>query len=493
MMALPSQELNAPWVRRAIEATSNDLMVNRKAEVSCSPLYHATSALSIYLDRITAVAVPANIAQGAPKTHTISNSKEIKSADAALARPVADQPEVDQPETVKAEDVNPEAVKTPVMESSGVDSNGAPKALTGPATAVPDVPAKTELGPLPTPGEPTPESKPASEPKPSEPVPSEPVPSEPVPSEPVPSEPKPSEPVPGEPKPSEPVQGEPVQGEPVPGEPVPAKVEAGGADPNIEPAENASPKETTPESADGVTEPDLKVEPAVPSPTDVPAAPVAPAADAGLPEVTPSAIPAQSSDKTAAATPASADKIRVFGPRPAPATHIVPKSNPPADKIRADVSQAEPDVNLTTETQIVANRNAALGMPSADPHVPSSPVPPVPLPCELLFTLPDDELVPTPVADPTSEQPVPVIPSTPLVVSTNTPPLTAESKKENPDLRPLEALTIPLRSVSRSGILPNDKDHPPTEQPKDKKPQRWKATLLERRKVLVVEEKTPGK
>ena len=458
MMALPSQELNAPWVRRAIEATSNDLMVNRKAEVSCSPLYHATSALSIYLDRITAVAVPANIAQGAPKTHTISNSKELKTADAELTRPVVDQPEVDQPETVKAEDVNPEAVKTPVMESSGVDSNGAPKALTGPATAVPDVPAKTELGPLPTPGEPTPESKPASEPVPSEPVPSEPIP-----------------------------------GEPVPSEPVPAKVEAGGADPDVEPAEKASPKETTPESADGVTEPDLKVEPVVLSPTDVPAAPVATAADAGLPEVAPSAIPAQSSDKTAAATPAPADKIRVFCPRPAPATHIVPKLNPPADKIRVDASQAVPDVNLATETQIVATRNAALGMPATDPHVPSSPVPPVPLPCELLFTLPDDELVPTPVADPSSEQPVPVIPSTPLVVSTNTPPLTAKIKKENPDLLPLKSPTLPLRSVSRFDILTNDKDHPPTEQPKDKKAVRWKATLLERRKVFVVEEKTPGK
>ena len=103
MMALPSQELNTPWVRRAIEATSNDLMANRKAEVSCSPLYHATSALSIYLDRITAVAP--NIAQGAPQTLTISNANEIKTTDASLSRPVVDPPEI----------VNSESVKTPVM------------------------------------------------------------------------------------------------------------------------------------------------------------------------------------------------------------------------------------------------------------------------------------------------------------------------------------------------------------------------------------------
>lgn len=52
MMALPQERLQERWVRRAIEATANDLMLNRKAYVSCSPLYHATNALSIYLDRM---------------------------------------------------------------------------------------------------------------------------------------------------------------------------------------------------------------------------------------------------------------------------------------------------------------------------------------------------------------------------------------------------------------------------------------------------------
>jgi len=366
MMALPSQELNAPWVRRAIEATSNDLMVNRKAEVSCSPLYHATSALSIYLDRITAV--PPKIAQGAPKTHTISNSKEIKSADAALTGPV-----VDQPETLTAESVNSEAVKTPVMESSGVDLNGAPKALTGPVTTVPDVPMKTETGPLPTPGEATPEPKPANE--------------------------------------------------PVPSEPIPAKVESGGADTNVQPA----------------------------------------------------------------------DKIRVFGPRPAPPTHIAPELNPRLDKIRVDEPQVTSEVIPVPELQIAKPEKAVPGIPSIDPQFPSTPVPPVPLPDELLFALPEDELVPTPVADPSLEQHVVVIPLTPLVATTDLPPTTAELIEGNRDHLPLETMKVPFRSVGSAKVLPNDKDHPPAELPEEKKTERWKATPPERRKVIVVEGKTPGK
>lgn len=348
MMALSSQELNAPWVRRAIEVTSNDLMVNRKAEVSCSPLYHATSALSIYLDRITAVAP--NIAQGAPKTHTISNSKEIQTTDAALTRPV-----VDRPDTVTPEVVNSEAVKIPVMESSGVDSNGAPKALTGPITSVPDVPEKPEPKPQPTPGE-----------------------------------------------------------------SIPPKLESGGSGTDVQPAEVAIPPETTLKSADGASQPKRNVEPAVPSPAEIsaeipaetviPETPVAPemtAAAAGVLGVAPTATPAQSSGKTTATSTVSADKIRVFGPRPAPATHIAA----PATHIAAKADSP-------TDVQV--------------------PLTPVPLPSELLIALPQDQLVPTPVAD------------------------------------------------------PNDKDHPPAEQPKEKKSERWKATPPERRKAIVVEEKNLG-
>ncbi len=413
MMALPTQELNAPWVRRAIEATSNDLMANRKAFVSCSPLYHATSALSIYLDRITAV--PPNIAQGAPKTHTISNSKEIKSADAALTRPV-----VDRPETVTAEGVNSEAVKTPVMESSGVDSNGAPKALTGPVTSVPDVPENSEIGPQPTPGETTPETKPA--------------------------------------------------GEPVPDEPMPLKSESGGANPDVPPAEvppaevPAVPVDPTAPAADGV--PSVTPAPTTPAPT-TPApttpAPTTPAPTAPAPATPAPATPAPATPtKPAAGTVAVSDKIRVFGPSPAPETHIAAKPKMPDDTIGVPAPKAilpeslvtgsAPEVHVTPEPPIAAS------IPSAIiPQEPSTPEPPVPLPNELLIALPENQPVPTPVAD-----------------------------------LPLESLKIPLQSAGNSRVLPNDKDHPPEERPKEKKAERWKATPPERRKVIVVEEKDSG-
>ena len=88
MMALPQERLKEKWVRRAIEATANDLMANRKAYVSCSPLYHATDALSIYLDRVAPTAPP--VAQKPDNTKTISNSKNpAESTPATTAKPPA--------------------------------------------------------------------------------------------------------------------------------------------------------------------------------------------------------------------------------------------------------------------------------------------------------------------------------------------------------------------------------------------------------------------
>lgn len=52
MLALPQNELNQRWVRRAIETTARDLLNNRKQYVKCSPLYHSVNALNIYLDRV---------------------------------------------------------------------------------------------------------------------------------------------------------------------------------------------------------------------------------------------------------------------------------------------------------------------------------------------------------------------------------------------------------------------------------------------------------
>ncbi len=301
MMALPSQELNAPWVRRAIEATSNDLMMNRKSFVSCSPLYHATSGLSIYLDRVTAVAP--NMAQGPSKTHTIANSREIKTADAALTSPVM-EPVVE----------NSEAVKTPVMESSGVDSNGAPKALTESTSTVSE---ESENGLQPTPGEALPESLP--------------------------------------------------------------------------PVEAISDEPTMPTSDS--TRAEMQIQPA----------PVAVEPDGG----------------GDAQTIVPDSNGRTFAPQPTPETVIAEKS--------------------------------AAERPLIETLGPSTPVPPIPLPGELLLARPGMEPVPIPV----------------------------------------EELMVPLQSVSLPRTLPDDHQQLPKEQRKDKKHEGWKATPLERRKVIIVDDLIP--
>ena len=76
MMSVSQQQLKEPWVRTAIETTARDLMSNRREYVSCSPLYHATNALSIYLDRVAQDA-PENVAEKPPATKSAALSKEL--------------------------------------------------------------------------------------------------------------------------------------------------------------------------------------------------------------------------------------------------------------------------------------------------------------------------------------------------------------------------------------------------------------------------------
>ncbi|MGV2341578.1 MAG UNVERIFIED_CONTAM: hypothetical protein LVR18_48960 [Planctomycetaceae bacterium] len=52
------EELKSDWVRRAISTTCSDLNANQNQYVSCSPLFHAANALSIYLDRVAQEAPP---------------------------------------------------------------------------------------------------------------------------------------------------------------------------------------------------------------------------------------------------------------------------------------------------------------------------------------------------------------------------------------------------------------------------------------------------
>ena len=60
LMAVSDEQLKEDWVRQAVAATVKDLDDNRNSFLSCSPLFAATNALSIYLDRI-AVAAVANV------------------------------------------------------------------------------------------------------------------------------------------------------------------------------------------------------------------------------------------------------------------------------------------------------------------------------------------------------------------------------------------------------------------------------------------------
>ena len=362
MMALPSRELSDPWVRRAIEATSNDLMANRKAFVSCSPLYHATSALSIYLDRVAKPEL--NIAQGAPKTHTISNSKEIKSADASVA--------------------NPEAVKSPVLESSGVDSSGAPKELIQPSTKVPDVPTEAA-------------KKPAMEPTPAEPTPTEPTPTEPTPTEPTPTEPTPAEPTPAEPTPAEPTPAEPTPAEPTPAEPA------------LEEFVPTEPLQKVPSESD----------PILPLPTE------------------PDSRPETSAEPIPLAIPVITESI-VVQPQPKSISTPIAASQDPAP-IASNV------IGVDSASQV-----GEFGSPPAVAVSPEKSIP-------------------------SKEESAAVAPKSHSATIIVMPFVPKGSSRILPSSKPVAS--------------PSDRDKP---EPSQKKSSVWKATLLERRKVIVVEESPKG-
>ncbi len=109
MIALPQEELQEQWVRRAVHATASDLLRNRKAYVKCSPLYHAVNALSIYLDRMRPVEQPDNLAAGEDETRTAqadapatdgttpSNSLSIPTTNISTAKPLTGKTATDSP------------------------------------------------------------------------------------------------------------------------------------------------------------------------------------------------------------------------------------------------------------------------------------------------------------------------------------------------------------------------------------------------------------
>ena len=153
MIALPQEELSQPWVRRAIEATCNDLMKNRHEYVSCSPLYHTVNALSTYLERVAPAATPGMMANAKESTKVIAKSRvvdvsqEVKNTTASTdsakavaqdsaspataAEPAAES--VTAAEVVKTEPVRTESVTAAAQSAAAAQSNEptAPSATAG--------------------------------------------------------------------------------------------------------------------------------------------------------------------------------------------------------------------------------------------------------------------------------------------------------------------------------------------------------------------------
>lgn len=138
MLALPQDELQQVWVRRAIHTVAQDLIQNRKAEVRCSPLYHAVSGLNIYLDRVK-INQPAEIVNNAGTDgqlkpvddKTASSLKSVPVTRISKAKPVVTDTTVT--------DITKEAKKQPVKvsdETSATDSAAEPaKEATTPAAS----------------------------------------------------------------------------------------------------------------------------------------------------------------------------------------------------------------------------------------------------------------------------------------------------------------------------------------------------------------------
>jgi hypothetical protein len=57
MHAVSDEQLKEDWIRRAVEATANDIRIHQKKFVSCDPLFTATEALTTYLERVTKTSI----------------------------------------------------------------------------------------------------------------------------------------------------------------------------------------------------------------------------------------------------------------------------------------------------------------------------------------------------------------------------------------------------------------------------------------------------
>lgn len=138
MLALPQNELNQRWVRRAVEATARDLLNNRKEYVKCSPLYHSVNALNIYLDRVNPRAdIPQTAEVESPRTAMVSpqeDRSEIPTQGISQSRTMDNQEgpgAEDAPEASKVTQ-DPEASK-PTEPSKSIEDAPAPLPTTSSA------------------------------------------------------------------------------------------------------------------------------------------------------------------------------------------------------------------------------------------------------------------------------------------------------------------------------------------------------------------------
>lgn len=140
MMSVSQEELKQQWVRRAIECVANDLMSNRRENVSCSPLYHSLNALSIYLDRVALEESEAKKGvEQEPQTKSISQTREMPESAAKSAT---------------ASNPAPLIVPTPAAAPQPVPAAPTGAGVPAPAVTSPPAPAPVPA-PTPTPA-PTP-------------------------------------------------------------------------------------------------------------------------------------------------------------------------------------------------------------------------------------------------------------------------------------------------------------------------------------------------
>jgi hypothetical protein len=84
MHAVSDEQLKDDWIRRAVEATANDIQMHQKEFVSCDPLFTATEALTTYLERVTNTSIGCALPSPQADKQGEATSPSEKQPEAAL-------------------------------------------------------------------------------------------------------------------------------------------------------------------------------------------------------------------------------------------------------------------------------------------------------------------------------------------------------------------------------------------------------------------------